>query len=60
MRVTARITEDGVLRVRPSGGQDSHMLLAMAQANALALVPDGEGIPAGERVEVMLLDADAF
>ena len=60
VRVTARITEDGVLRVRPSGGQDSHMLLAMAQANALALVPDGEGIPAGERVEVMLLDADAF
>ena len=39
---------DGVPRVRPSGGQQSHMLMAMARANALALLPDGDGVgPAG-------------
>ena len=32
------------------------MLHVMAQSNALALVPDGDGVRAGERVEVLLLD----
>jgi hypothetical protein len=36
------------------------MLQAMAQANALALLPDGPGAAAGERDEVLLLDADAL
>jgi len=58
LRVTTRTDEHGSLRVRPSGRQDSHMLLAMARANALAFVPDGEGIPSGGDVEVMLLDVD--
>jgi len=58
VRVTARTVEDGVLRVRSSGGQGSHMLRAMADSNALALLPDGDGVHAGERVEVLLLDAD--
>ena len=45
-------------------GQDSHQLRAMADANALAVLPDGEGVGAGEPVEVLLtdperLDADA-
>lgn len=55
VRVTARTGTDGVLRVRPSGGQQSHMLMAMARANALALLPDGDGVRAGGRVEVLLL-----
>jgi molybdenum cofactor synthesis domain-containing protein len=58
LRVTARTGSGGALLVRPSGGQDSHMLRAMAQANALALLPDGDGVRAGGRVEVMLLDAE--
>ncbi len=58
VRVTARTGADGMLRVRSSGGQESHMLMAMAQANALALLPDGDGVRAGGRVEVLLLDAD--
>jgi len=41
-----------------SGGQGSHMLRAMARANALAMLPDGNGVRAGGSVEVMLLDAD--
>ena len=52
VRVTARTGTDGVLRVRSSGGQESHMLMVLAQANALALLPDGDtlappsGVPA--------------
>lgn len=60
MRVTARTGADGILRVRPSGGQESHMLMAMAQANALALLPDGNGVRAGGRAEVLLLDTDGL
>ena len=58
LRVTARVGPDGVLRVRLAGGQGSHMLRAMAQSNALALLPDGDGVRSGGRVEVLLLDAD--
>jgi molybdenum cofactor synthesis domain-containing protein len=58
VRVKARTGVDGVLGVRIAGGQDSHMLRVMAESNALALLPDGDGVRAGERVEVLLLDAD--
>ena len=58
IRVVARAGTDGVVRVGMSGGQGSHMLSAMAQSNALALVPDGDGVSSGEHVEVLLLDAD--
>ncbi len=57
LRVQATLGRDGFVHVRPSAGQGSHMLRAMADANALALVPDGDGISAGDRVEVVLLDA---
>jgi molybdopterin molybdotransferase len=59
VRVVVRTASDGVLRVRLAGGQESHMLRVMAQSNALALLPDGEGVRAGEWVEILLLDADA-
>ena len=58
VRVTARTGPRGNLLVRSAGGQGSHMLRAMAQANALALLPDGDGVRAGGSVEVMLLDPD--
>lgn len=58
VRVKARTGVDGVLGVRTAGLQDSHMLRVMAQSNALALLPDGDGVRAGEHVEVLLLDAD--
>jgi molybdopterin molybdotransferase len=58
MRVMARTGTDGELVVGLIGGQDSHMLHVMAQSNALALVPDGDGVRAGQRVEVLLLDAN--
>lgn len=40
---------------RPSGGQGSNVLTAMALADALALVPDGDGIQAGGAVTCWLL-----
>ncbi|HEX3540929.1 MAG TPA: gephyrin-like molybdotransferase Glp [Acidimicrobiales bacterium] len=54
-RVVADPGSDGRFHVRSSGGQESHMLRAMAEANALALVLDGDGVPAGGDVELMLL-----
>ncbi len=41
--------------VRSAGGQGSHQLAALAAANGLAIIPDGDGIQAGNRVQVMLL-----
>ncbi len=60
VRVKARTGVDGVIGVRTAGGQDSHLLRVMAQANALALLPDGEGARAGQQVEILLLDADGI
>ena len=36
--------------------QESNALAASAAANALALLPDGDGVAAGDDVTVMLLD----
>ncbi len=57
VRVIAAV-EHGALVVTPAGGQGSHQLLAMARANALALVEDGTGVAAGGAVSVMLLEDD--
>ncbi len=45
-------------RVRTTGGQESHQLHAMSEANALILLPDGVGVAAGERVSVLVIDPD--
>ena len=58
LRVVTRLDEDGTLWVRPAGGQSSHQLHALADADALAIVPDGPGIAAGEPVRVLVLRAD--
>ena len=54
VRVVASYGDDGAFRVRSSGGQASNLLRAMALTNALALLPDGEGVPAGGNVKAML------
>ena len=54
-RVHATMTTDGRYSASFSGGQGSHQLSAMAAANALAIVPDGDGIAAGDAVELILL-----
>ena len=55
MRVFGEFTNDGRLHVRDTGPQGSHQLAATSQANGLAIVPDGQGLPAGAEVDVMLL-----
>jgi molybdenum cofactor synthesis domain-containing protein len=49
--------DDGTGRwhARSAGGQGSHQLLGMARANALAVLPDGNGASEGDPVTVMLL-----
>ena len=54
-RVFGAFGSDGRLHVRSTGPQGSHQLAATAQADAIAIVPDGEGVPAGGAVEVFLL-----
>ncbi len=53
-RVVATNAE-GRYVVRSAGGQGSHQLAAMARANALAVIPDGDGISLGGEVDVLLL-----
>ncbi len=56
-RVVARLDPDGLHHVRSAGGQGSHQLSALVGANALAVLPDGEGVAAGGRVEILVTDA---
>jgi len=57
-RVVAGWTPEGSITVAPVPGQQSHQLHAMAEANALAVLPDGPGVAAGDTVHVLLLDVE--
>jgi len=46
---------DGRLHARSAGGQGSHMLGALAAGNALALLADGDGVAAGDQLDVLRL-----
>jgi molybdenum cofactor synthesis domain-containing protein len=46
---------DGRIEVRSVGGQGSHQLAAMAAANALAVLVDGDGVDVGGTVDVIPL-----
>jgi molybdenum cofactor synthesis domain-containing protein len=54
LRVVANY-RDGGFHVTPVGGQGSHQLSAMASANALAVLPDGDGIGAGGTLTIIPL-----
>jgi molybdopterin biosynthesis enzyme len=53
-RVRVRVV-DGRYVCERAGAQASNVLSGMAGANALALLPDGDGIEAGGEVRVLLL-----
>jgi molybdopterin molybdotransferase len=55
VRVHGAFGPDGRFHVRSTGEQGSHQLAATAGASALAVVADGDGITAGQNVEVLLL-----
>jgi molybdopterin molybdotransferase len=59
-RVVARVGAEGLIHVRSAGSQASHVLSAMAEANALAVLADGPGPSVGDPIEVLLLDADGL
>ncbi len=54
-RVVARFAADGRLHVESVRAQASHQLAATALANGIAVVPDGDGVPVGGEVPVILL-----
>jgi molybdenum cofactor synthesis domain-containing protein len=54
-RVTATRDAAGELQVTSAGGQGSHHLTAMARADGLVVLLDGDGVPAGAEVRVLLL-----
>lgn len=54
-RVVATIGEDGRIHATSAGAQGSHQLAGMAAVNALAMVPDGEGLDAGQDVDLLIL-----
>jgi len=55
LRVVAKSHEDGRIHVSPVGQQGSHQLAASALANALAILPDGDGVVQGAEVRVVAL-----
>ena len=59
VRVNGEFGDDGRYHVRPVGAQGSHQLAATALADAMAILPDGPGIPDGADVAVLLLRGDA-
>ena len=55
LRARTEVTDDGVV-LSPVTGQESHMIVRAAEADALVLVPCGEGeVPAGSSVRYLPL-----
>ena len=54
LRVNGEFADDGRYHVRPVGAQGSHQLAATALADALVVLPDGDGVPAGADVAVLI------
>jgi len=55
VRVTVEWHDDGRAHVLPVGAQGSHQLAATALADAIAVLPDGDGVPAGAEVAIVML-----
>jgi len=56
VRATSTLTADGIL-LRPVSGQESHMIVRAAGADALVHVPRGTGeLAGGSRVRYLRLD----
>ena len=55
MRVFGAFQTDGRYHINSVGAQGSHQLAATSLADAIAVVPDGDGIAPGGSVNTMLL-----
>ena len=58
-RVVLSRDDDGGFVAARSGVQASNVLSGMARANGLALLPDGDGVAAGDELTVLVLDLPA-
>jgi molybdenum cofactor synthesis domain-containing protein len=57
VHVVARVHDDGLIHVESAARQASHLLSAITEANAVAMVPDGDGLDVGAMVSAMIIDA---
>jgi molybdenum cofactor synthesis domain-containing protein len=58
VHVVARIHDDGVAHIERAIRHGSHLLSAIGDANALAMVPESDGLKSGDVVRAMVLDTD--
>lgn len=56
VRVALEQDQALALSVRSAGGQGSHIMTGFAGADGLAVLVDGQGVTAGDSVDVILLD----
>lgn len=56
VHVRAGIANDGRFHVKTASRLGSHLLHAIADANAIAMVPDGDGLNTGQEVVAMIID----
>ena len=56
VHVTSRFHDDGRMHIEVASRQGSHLLSAVAGANALAMIPDGDGFAPGNVARAMILD----
>ena len=55
--IRVRVDRDnGTFLLRSAGGQGSHQLMAMAGADALAVLPDGDGVDEGDVLEFFFIN----
>jgi molybdopterin molybdotransferase len=60
VHASARFHEDGRVHIESVVRPGSHLISAVAGANALVMAPDGEGFAVGDVVRAVVLDADAL
>ena len=58
VHVVARVHDDGRIHVERAIRHGSHLLSALVDANAIAMVPDGAQLEPGDFARLMILDAD--
>jgi molybdenum cofactor synthesis domain-containing protein len=58
VHVNAGFESDGRLHIKSVRRLGSHLLHSVADANAIAIVPDGDGLSAGQEVDAMIIDTE--
>ena len=60
VHVNARICEDGRVHVVGAARRGSHLMHAIADANALALIPEGANSGVGDELRILILDHESL